>query len=91
MHETPVVERNTQTGTIRIAASEATAIEVVGYAERCGSLDNVATVLAELSESLRGELLAEEAPRAHWPGSSALVICLSALTKRIWQTTSTPC
>ena len=24
---------------------------MVGYAERCGSLDNVATVLAELSES----------------------------------------
>jgi predicted transcriptional regulator of viral defense system len=64
MHETPVIERNTQTGTIRIATPEATAIEVVGYPERCGYLDNVATVLAELSESLRGELLAAEARRA---------------------------
>ena len=64
MHETPFIERNTQTGTIRIATPEATAIEIVGYPERCGYLDNVATVLAELSESLRGELLAAEARRA---------------------------
>ncbi len=64
MHDTPVVERNTQTGTIRIATPEATALEVVGYPERCGYLDNVATVLAELSESMNGDLLAAEARRA---------------------------
>ena len=82
MHETPVIERNTQTGTICIAASEATAVEVVGYAERCGSLDNVATVLAELAESLRGELLAEEARRA----PLAWVQRLGYLLERVDQT-----
>jgi len=64
MHDTPVDERNTATGTIRIATREATALEVVGYPERCGYLDNVATVLAELSESMDGDLLAAEARRA---------------------------
>ena len=64
MLDTPVTERNTQTGTIRVATPEATALEVVGYPERCGYLDNVATVLAELSESMSGDLLAAEARRA---------------------------
>ena len=64
MHETPVIERNTATGTIRIATPEATALEVVGYPERCGYLDNVATVLGELSDSMSGDLLAAEARRA---------------------------
>ena len=64
MHETPVIERNTATGTIRIATPEATALDVVGYPERCGYLDNVATVLVELSDSMSGDLLAAEARRA---------------------------
>ncbi len=64
MAGTPVVERNTKAGTIRIATPEATALELVGYPEHCGHLDNVATVLAELSESMDGELLLEEARRA---------------------------
>lgn len=64
MGATPIVKRNTQTGVINIATPEATAIELVGYAERCGYLDNVATVLAELVESMRGDLLVIEARRA---------------------------
>jgi hypothetical protein len=31
-----------------VASSEATALELVGYTDRCGGLDNVASVLAEL-------------------------------------------
>ena len=64
MHETPLIERNTQTGTIRLATPEATPLEVVGYPERCGYLDNVATVLVELSDSMSGDLLAVEDRRA---------------------------
>lgn len=64
MHDTPVLERNTDTGVIRIATPEATAIELVGYPEHCGYLDNVSTVLAELAESMSGEALAAEARRA---------------------------
>lgn len=64
MENTPVVERNTPTGVLRIASPAATALELVGYPERCGYLDNVATVLAELAESIDGEALAAEARRA---------------------------
>jgi predicted transcriptional regulator of viral defense system len=61
---TPVVERNTPTGVLRVASPAATAVELVGYAERCGYLDNVATVLAELAESIDAEALTAEAARA---------------------------
>jgi len=64
MEATTVIERNTHSGTIRIASPEATALELVGYVNRCGYLDNVATVLMELAESVDGENLAREARQA---------------------------
>jgi predicted transcriptional regulator of viral defense system len=64
MGDTPVVERNTPAGVIRIASPAATSLELVGYPERCGYLDNVATVLAELAESIEGDALEPEARRA---------------------------
>lgn len=64
MVSTPVVERNVPTGVLRIASPAATALELVGYPERCGYLDNVATVLAELAETIDGGALAAEARRA---------------------------
>jgi predicted transcriptional regulator of viral defense system len=64
MRETPIVKRNTQTGFINIATPEATAIELIGYPEHCGYLDNVATVLSELAETMRGEQLVLAARRA---------------------------
>lgn len=64
MKDTTVVERNTPAGVIRIASPAATAVEVVGYPERCGFLDNVATVLAELAESIDADALETEARRA---------------------------
>lgn len=63
MENTSVVERDTPTGVLRIASPAATAVEVVGYPERCGFLDNVATVLAELAESIDAEVLEAEASR----------------------------
>ena len=67
MASTPVVERNTPTGVLRVASPAATALELVGYPERCGYLDNVATVLAELAESIDAKALSAEARRA--PGA----------------------
>lgn len=64
MGGTAVVERNVSTGVLRIAAPAATALELVGYPERSGYLDNVATVLAELAESIDGAALVAEARRA---------------------------
>jgi len=64
MESTSVVERDTPTGVLRVASPAATAVELVGYPERCGFLDNVATVLAELAESIDGDALEAEARRA---------------------------
>jgi predicted transcriptional regulator of viral defense system len=58
---TPVVEKNTPRGRLRVASPEATALELVGYAGHAGGLDNVATVLAELNEVLDASELLEAA------------------------------
>jgi predicted transcriptional regulator of viral defense system len=50
--KTPVVEMNTPRGRMRVSSVEATALEVIGYADQCGGLDNVASILNELVESL---------------------------------------
>jgi predicted transcriptional regulator of viral defense system len=52
LESTAVVERRTPRGPLRVASAASTALELVGYAERCGGLDNVTSVLAELGESL---------------------------------------
>jgi predicted transcriptional regulator of viral defense system len=79
MEATPVVEKNTRTGVIRIASPEATAIELVGYVDRCGYLDNVATVLTELAESMDGPRLALEALRSPvaWVQRLGYLLCLT--------------
>lgn len=64
MSDTPVVERNTPRGTLRIASPAATALELVAYPTHAGGLDNVATVLAELAEAIEPEALVAEAQRA---------------------------
>lgn len=63
MVETPIALLNTPRGVIRIASAAATAHELVGYPEHAGGLNNVATVLAELAESLDAEALIAEARR----------------------------
>lgn len=52
LERTPVVERNTPRGRLRVASPEATALELVGYAEHCGGIDHVASVLVDLAEAL---------------------------------------
>jgi predicted transcriptional regulator of viral defense system len=64
MADTPVVERNTPTGVLRVASPAATALELVGYPEQAGHLNNVATVLTELAEVIDAAELAAEARRA---------------------------
>lgn len=65
MKHTSTIQRNVPTGSIRISSPEATALELVGYPARCGYLDNVATVLAELTEQMKNKkALIKEATRA---------------------------
>lgn len=44
----PVVARNTPTGTMRVATSEVTVLDLVGAPRHGGGLSNVATVIGEL-------------------------------------------
>jgi predicted transcriptional regulator of viral defense system len=53
----PVSAFNTARGTVRYATPEGTALELVGYPRQSGGLSNVATVLAELAESIDGDKL----------------------------------
>ncbi|HEY0482919.1 MAG TPA: type IV toxin-antitoxin system AbiEi family antitoxin [Kofleriaceae bacterium] len=65
LERTAIVEKNTPRGVLRVASPEATALELIGYADRCGGLDNVASVLAELAETLEPQKLISAA--AHCP------------------------
>lgn len=57
----PFVNHKVSTGYVRVSSPEATAIDLVGYMQRAGGLDNVATVLAELNESLNKDNLVKAA------------------------------
>jgi predicted transcriptional regulator of viral defense system len=50
--ETPVVRMNTATGTMAVSTPEATAFDLVRFRSTVGGLSHVATVLAELAESI---------------------------------------
>ena len=63
LSEMPRAELNTRLGTVAVSSPEATAVDLVGYAGHCGGLDHVATVLAELVESLDPAELARVAAR----------------------------
>ena len=57
----PVLELNTPRGVVRYSTPEVTALELVGYPNHAGGLDNVATVLSELSEEMAPDKLREAA------------------------------
>jgi predicted transcriptional regulator of viral defense system len=61
VRDVPTQRRNTASGTMAMSTPEATAFDLVGYEKRCGGLDNVATVLSELSEKLDAERLIKAA------------------------------
>jgi predicted transcriptional regulator of viral defense system len=63
---------NTARGTIRVSTPEATAIDLVGYPNHAGGLDQVATLLAELAENLDPGKLAKAAETAPVPWAQRL-------------------
>lgn len=58
------VDMKTQRGFMKVSSPETTALELIGYAKNSGGLGNVATVLAELAESIDAEKLAKEAEKS---------------------------
>ena len=56
---TPIREKTTDHGYLRVSTPEATAFDLVTYLGHAGGLDNAATVLAELAEELRPDELGQ--------------------------------
>lgn len=75
----PVREHNTNTGVMVTSTPEATALDLIGYARHAGGLDNVATILIELSEELDGEELVRVAALSPLPWSQRLGFLLDTL------------
>jgi len=68
----PTQEFNTPRGVLRVSSPEATAIDLVGYERHAGGLDQVATIVSELSESMDPESLAKVAVTAPIPWAQRL-------------------
>ena len=68
---------NTPSGTIRVSTPEATAIDLVGYCQRVGGLDQVAAVLAELAAQIDPQKLVSAAHTAPIPWVQRLGYLLS--------------
>jgi predicted transcriptional regulator of viral defense system len=77
--ELPTQSRNTPTGVIELSTPEATAFDLVGYSQQCGGLDNVATILAELSEKLDSNKLVKIAESSPISWSQRLGYLLSVV------------
>ena len=70
--EIPVARFNTPRGYVTVSSPEATAFDLVGYYKRAGGLDNAATVLTDLTDSLSSERLFEVAKLSPAPWAQRL-------------------
>ncbi|MET0745140.1 MAG: type IV toxin-antitoxin system AbiEi family antitoxin [Microvirga sp.] len=68
----PTQSFNTPRGTILVSSPEATAFDLVGYHAQTGGLDQVATMLSELAESIAPDKLAAIAATAPVPWAQRL-------------------
>jgi predicted transcriptional regulator of viral defense system len=80
---TSVVEMNTPRGRMRLSSREATLLEIVGYADQCGGLDHVASVLSELVESVDPSMLLAAARLCPIVWSQRLGYLLEATSARV--------
>jgi predicted transcriptional regulator of viral defense system len=79
LKEVPGQPFNTPRGAVLVSTPEATALDLVGYADHAGGLDQVATVLSELAERLDPEKLAAVARTAPVPWAQRLGYLLEHL------------
>ncbi|MCZ6772027.1 MAG: type IV toxin-antitoxin system AbiEi family antitoxin [Proteobacteria bacterium] len=70
--DVPVRSFNTPRGTILVSTPEATALDLVGYPDHAGGLDQVATILSELAERIDPEKLVATARSAPLPWAQRL-------------------
>ncbi len=67
--KTPLAVMKTTAGYINISTPEATAMDIICYARKCGGLGSVMTILEELVERMKPEpllALAEASPEKRW-------------------------
>ena len=72
IEEIPTVSFNTPRGPVMVSSPVATAFDLVGYSAHAGGLDNVATVLTELSESINPKNLLPTAAFSPTPWAQRL-------------------
>jgi predicted transcriptional regulator of viral defense system len=77
--DVPVQTFNTARGTLLVSSPEATALDLVGYADHAGGLGQVVTVLSELAERIDPEKLAAAARTAPVPWAERLGYLLEHL------------
>lgn len=77
-----VQKHNTPRGVILVATPEVTALDLVGYHQHAGGMDNVATVLADLAESLDPEKLTMAAAAVPVPWVQRLGYLLELVGER---------
>ncbi|MBW1806905.1 MAG: type IV toxin-antitoxin system AbiEi family antitoxin [Deltaproteobacteria bacterium] len=75
----PVTEKQTETGTMRVATPETTAFDMVRYQAAAGHLSNAATVLAELAECIDAQALVSIAQLVRLPDVQRLGYLLDAV------------
>lgn len=79
VEQMPVMEKQTETGSMRVATPETTAFDLVHYQAGAGYLSNAATVLAELAERMDAQALIEIAPLVRLPDVQRLGYLLEAI------------
>lgn len=79
LKDVPVQSFNTSRGTIQVSTPEATALDLIGYANHVGGLNQVATVLSELAGKIDPAKLAAVAETAPIPWAQRLGYLLERL------------
>lgn len=77
LSDIPCVKREVKTGWIKISSPESTAFDLVGYQKQSAGLQNVLTVLSELSEILDSKKLVEVAQLSPISWAQRLGVLLS--------------
>ena len=75
----PLIDVQTETGSMRVATPETTAFDLVRYPAGAGHLSNAATVLAELAERVEIDALTALAPLVRIPDVQRLGYLLEAV------------
>lgn len=72
IEQIPIVEKQTETGTMRVATPEVTAFDLICYPVAAGHMSNAVMVLSELVEKLDGQALAKTASLIQVPNVQRL-------------------